>query len=146
MCHKLLDLIWGFIGQKVFKLWRQKCQPFDPGWAAELLRIHSWTSHDRGWNLWKTRLWGCLHGLRSLKNIGNRACQRSKNSSEINGQVSFLVQPICSTIFYYSINVRRCQLDNCVLKRLCKFEEPSGRHVYSCNKITTTWIQICRQN
>ena len=42
MYGKLCHLIWG-IGEKVLKLWRQECWPFSPGWAAHIMRIHSWT-------------------------------------------------------------------------------------------------------
>ena len=35
----------GFIGQKILKLWRQESWPFCPGWAANIPRIHSWTSN-----------------------------------------------------------------------------------------------------
>ena len=41
----------GFIGQKVLKLWRQESWPFGPGWAAELLRIGSWTSRGPPFSL-----------------------------------------------------------------------------------------------
>ena len=37
-----LKVYWGFIGQKILKLWRQK-RPFGPGWAAHITRIRSWT-------------------------------------------------------------------------------------------------------
>ena len=33
----------GFIGQKILKLCRQESWPFSPGWAANIMRIHSWT-------------------------------------------------------------------------------------------------------
>ena len=41
ICHKLCHFIWGFIGQKILKLWSQESRPFGSGWAANIKREYS---------------------------------------------------------------------------------------------------------